>query len=203
MDTRGPGLILLVPSIDRMVRISLRTITLTVPAQEIITRDNIPVRVTARRLLPGGRSEHGGDAGRELPQRDAADRADDAALGPRRRRLRRAALGARAAERGAPARDRRADRAVGDQGDDGRDQGRRDPRADAARDRPPGRGRARAARQDHQRRGRVPGRRQAGAGGGRDRPQSRRRSSCATSRRCERSAATRTPRSSFRCRSIW
>ncbi len=31
MDTRGPGLILLVPSIDRMVRISLRTVTLTVP----------------------------------------------------------------------------------------------------------------------------------------------------------------------------
>jgi len=47
METRGPGLILLVPSIDRMVRISLRTVTLTVPAQEIITRDNIPVRVTA------------------------------------------------------------------------------------------------------------------------------------------------------------
>ena len=47
MDARGPGLILLVPSIDRMVRISLRTVTLTVPAQEIITRDNIPVRVTA------------------------------------------------------------------------------------------------------------------------------------------------------------
>jgi regulator of protease activity HflC (stomatin/prohibitin superfamily) len=47
METRGPGLILLVPSIDRMVRISLRTVTLTVPAQEIITRDNIPARVTA------------------------------------------------------------------------------------------------------------------------------------------------------------
>ena len=47
MDQRGPGLILLVPSIDRMVRISLRTITLTIPAQETITRDNIPVRVTA------------------------------------------------------------------------------------------------------------------------------------------------------------
>jgi regulator of protease activity HflC (stomatin/prohibitin superfamily) len=44
---RGPGLQLLVPSIDRMVRISLRTITLTVPPQEIITRDNIPARVTA------------------------------------------------------------------------------------------------------------------------------------------------------------
>jgi regulator of protease activity HflC (stomatin/prohibitin superfamily) len=47
MDKRGPGLIMLVPSIDRMVRVSLRTVTLTVPAQEIITRDNIPVRVTA------------------------------------------------------------------------------------------------------------------------------------------------------------
>ncbi len=47
MNQRGPGLILLVPTIDRMVRISLRTITLTVPPQEIITRDNIPARVTA------------------------------------------------------------------------------------------------------------------------------------------------------------
>jgi regulator of protease activity HflC (stomatin/prohibitin superfamily) len=47
MDQRGPGLILLVPSIDRMVRISLRTVTLTVPPQEIITRDNVPARVTA------------------------------------------------------------------------------------------------------------------------------------------------------------
>ncbi|MBV9607566.1 MAG: slipin family protein [Solirubrobacterales bacterium] len=46
-DMRGPGLILLVPTIDRMVRISLRTVTLTVPPQEVITRDNIPVRVTA------------------------------------------------------------------------------------------------------------------------------------------------------------
>ncbi|HEY1511954.1 MAG TPA: slipin family protein [Solirubrobacteraceae bacterium] len=47
MDQRGPGLVLLVPSIDRMVRVSLRTVTLTVPPQETITRDNIPVRVTA------------------------------------------------------------------------------------------------------------------------------------------------------------
>jgi regulator of protease activity HflC (stomatin/prohibitin superfamily) len=47
MQLRGPGLILLVPTIDRMVRVSLRTVTLTVPPQEIITRDNIPVRVTA------------------------------------------------------------------------------------------------------------------------------------------------------------
>jgi regulator of protease activity HflC (stomatin/prohibitin superfamily) len=47
MTLRGPGLILLVPTIDRMVRVSLRTVTLTVPPQEVITRDNIPVRVTA------------------------------------------------------------------------------------------------------------------------------------------------------------
>jgi len=47
VDQRGPGLVLLVPSIDRMVRVSLRTVTLTVPPQETITRDNIPVRVTA------------------------------------------------------------------------------------------------------------------------------------------------------------
>jgi regulator of protease activity HflC (stomatin/prohibitin superfamily) len=47
MEQRGPGLILLVPTIDRMVKVSLRTVTLTVPPQEIITRDNIPARVTA------------------------------------------------------------------------------------------------------------------------------------------------------------
>ena len=47
MDKRGPGLLLLVPVLDRMVRVSLRTVTLTVPPQEIITRDNVPVRVTA------------------------------------------------------------------------------------------------------------------------------------------------------------
>ena len=47
MDQRGPGLIVLVPSIDRMVRVSLRTITLAVPPQEIITQDNVPARVTA------------------------------------------------------------------------------------------------------------------------------------------------------------
>lgn len=47
MQQRGPGLILLMPTIDRMVRVSLRTVTLAVPPQETITRDNIPVRVTA------------------------------------------------------------------------------------------------------------------------------------------------------------
>jgi regulator of protease activity HflC (stomatin/prohibitin superfamily) len=44
---RGPGLIFLVPVVDRMVRVSLRTVTLKIPAQEVITRDNVPARVTA------------------------------------------------------------------------------------------------------------------------------------------------------------
>jgi regulator of protease activity HflC (stomatin/prohibitin superfamily) len=44
---RGPGLILLIPSIERMIKVDLRVITLDVPAQEVITRDNVTVRVNA------------------------------------------------------------------------------------------------------------------------------------------------------------
>jgi regulator of protease activity HflC (stomatin/prohibitin superfamily) len=44
---KGPGLIFLIPFVDRMVRIDLRTVTLTVPPQEVITKDNVTVRVTA------------------------------------------------------------------------------------------------------------------------------------------------------------
>jgi regulator of protease activity HflC (stomatin/prohibitin superfamily) len=45
--TKGPGLILLIPVIDRMVRVDLRTVTLNIPPQEVITRDNVPSRVNA------------------------------------------------------------------------------------------------------------------------------------------------------------
>ena len=44
---KGPGLFFLIPVIDRMVKVDLRTITLTVPPQEVITKDNVPVRVNA------------------------------------------------------------------------------------------------------------------------------------------------------------
>lgn len=44
---KNPGLVLLIPVIDRMVRVSLRIVTLNIPAQDVITRDNVPVRVTA------------------------------------------------------------------------------------------------------------------------------------------------------------
>ena len=47
MGPRGPGLILLVPFIERMQRIDLRTVTLDIPSQEVITRDNVTVRVNA------------------------------------------------------------------------------------------------------------------------------------------------------------
>jgi len=46
-EHRGPGLVFLMPALDRMVRVSLRTVTLKIPVQEIITRDNVPARVTA------------------------------------------------------------------------------------------------------------------------------------------------------------
>ena len=44
---KGPGLILLIPFIDRMVKVDLRTVTLNIPPQEVITRDNVPCRVNA------------------------------------------------------------------------------------------------------------------------------------------------------------
>jgi len=46
-EPKGPGLFFLIPVIDRMVRVDLRTVTLSVPPQEVITKDNVPVRVTA------------------------------------------------------------------------------------------------------------------------------------------------------------
>jgi regulator of protease activity HflC (stomatin/prohibitin superfamily) len=47
IDTKGPGLIILVPIIDKMVRVDLRVITYDVPPQDVITRDNVSVKVNA------------------------------------------------------------------------------------------------------------------------------------------------------------
>jgi regulator of protease activity HflC (stomatin/prohibitin superfamily) len=46
-EPKGPGLFILIPVIDRMVKVDLRTITLNIPPQEVITKDNVPVRVNA------------------------------------------------------------------------------------------------------------------------------------------------------------
>ncbi|MBT9170724.1 MAG: Modulator of FtsH protease HflK [Actinobacteria bacterium] len=44
---KGPGIILMIPLVDRIVRVDLRTVTMDVPPQEVITRDNVPVKVNA------------------------------------------------------------------------------------------------------------------------------------------------------------
>src|SRR5947199_1769466 len=44
---KGPGLFILIPIVDRLVKVDLRTITLNIPPQEVITKDNVPVRVNA------------------------------------------------------------------------------------------------------------------------------------------------------------
>ncbi len=46
-EPKGPGLILLIPLVDRMVKVGLRTITMDVPPQDVITRDNVSVKVNA------------------------------------------------------------------------------------------------------------------------------------------------------------
>src|SRR3954447_17452437 len=46
-EPKGPGLFFLIPIVDRMVKVDLRTVTLNVPPQDVITKDNVPVRVNA------------------------------------------------------------------------------------------------------------------------------------------------------------
>jgi regulator of protease activity HflC (stomatin/prohibitin superfamily) len=47
VGAKGPGLVLLIPFVDRMVRVSLRTVTMDVPPQDVITRDNVSVKINA------------------------------------------------------------------------------------------------------------------------------------------------------------
>jgi regulator of protease activity HflC (stomatin/prohibitin superfamily) len=47
LGEKGPGLILLIPGVDRMVRVDLRTVTLSIPPQNLITSDNVPAKVNA------------------------------------------------------------------------------------------------------------------------------------------------------------
>ena len=47
LDPKGPGVAFLIPIVDRIVKVDLRTITLNIPPQEVITKDNVPVRVNA------------------------------------------------------------------------------------------------------------------------------------------------------------
>jgi regulator of protease activity HflC (stomatin/prohibitin superfamily) len=59
LGVKGPGLVLLIPAIDRMVRVDLRTVTLDIPPQDLITRDNVPAKVNAVcyfRVVDAGRA---------------------------------------------------------------------------------------------------------------------------------------------------
>lgn len=47
IGVKGPGLIFLIPVIDRMVRVSLRTVVMDVPTQDVITKDNVSIKVNA------------------------------------------------------------------------------------------------------------------------------------------------------------
>ncbi len=47
VGVRGPGLVIIVPMIDRLLRVSLRVVTLDVPSQDVITKDNISIKVNA------------------------------------------------------------------------------------------------------------------------------------------------------------
>ena len=44
VGTKGPGLVIVIPVIDRIYKVDLRVVTLDVPYQEVITKDNVPVR---------------------------------------------------------------------------------------------------------------------------------------------------------------
>jgi len=47
IGSKGPGLILLIPAIDKMLRVDLRVVAMDVPAQDVITRDNVTIKVSA------------------------------------------------------------------------------------------------------------------------------------------------------------
>ena len=47
LEPKGPGVVFLIPIVDRIVKVDLRTITLNIPPQEVITKDNVPARVNA------------------------------------------------------------------------------------------------------------------------------------------------------------
>ena len=47
MPAKGPGIMFMIPIVDRMVRVSLRTVVMDVPPQDVITRDNVSIQVNA------------------------------------------------------------------------------------------------------------------------------------------------------------
>jgi hypothetical protein len=122
---KGPGLIIVIPGIQQMVRVDLRTVVLDVPSQDVISRDNVSVKVNAVvyfRVIDPAEGHH---PGRGLPERHQPAGADHAALGAGQARTGRDAGRTRTPQRRHPAKPRRADRCLGHQGLQRRDQARR------------------------------------------------------------------------------
>ena len=154
---------LLIPFIDKMVKVSLRTITMDVPPQDVITRDNVSVKVNAVIFF------------RVLDAAKAVISVEDYlyATSQMAQTTLRSVLGQQELDDLLASREKineeltriidQHTEPVGREGGRGRGEERRPAPGHAARDVQAGRGRARAARQGDQRRGRVPGRGQAGA----------------------------------------
>ena len=192
----GPGFCLVVPGLDKLVRVDLRVVTLTIPPQEVITRDNVPARVNAVvlfRVTDPERSvmvvENHAVATSQIAQttlRSVVGRADLDTLLAHRADL----------NEDLAILDRRSDRAVGGRGRGRGDQGRRDPRGDAAGHGARSRGRTGTPRQGDQRARRAGGLRSSCATPRSLSARAPPASSCGISRRCSSWAPTRTPPSS-------
>ncbi len=164
-ELRRPGLTMLIPVVDRMKRVNVQVVTMPVPAQDGITRDNVTVRVDAVvyfRVIDPLRAVVRG-AG--LRVRDRAGGADLAALDHRQERARRPVVQPRTAQPGPRGDARQPGRQLGHRDRPRGDQGRRPARDDEAVDVAAGRGRARTPLPDHHRRRRVPGIPEAVRGG--------------------------------------
>src|SRR6478672_2453493 len=78
VGARGPGIVYVIPGIEKALRIDLRTITMEIPSQDVITKDNVSLKVNAVLYFPRDRPEQGGGRGRELPLRHVPECPDHA-----------------------------------------------------------------------------------------------------------------------------
>ena len=177
---KGPGLVILIPGIQQMVRVELRTVVLDVPTQDVISRDNVSVKVNAVvyfRVVDPQKAiievENFLMATWQLAQTTLRS-----VLG--KHDLDEMLVAAREAQHRHPADARRADALVGHQGRQRRDEARRHRPDDDPRHCAPGRSRTRAAGEGDSRRRRNAGGAEAFRGGPRCCPARRWRSSCVT-----------------------
>ena len=130
--TRGPGLAMIVPGIDRLKKVSMQIVTMAIPAQDGITRDNVTVKRGRGRLLPRHRSGARHCQRGELPLRRIPGRSDLSAIDHRQEPPRRSADQPGAAQSGTRADDRQPCARLGHPHRQGGDQRRRAARFDEA-----------------------------------------------------------------------